>query len=76
MQIVVLTASCGTYSFFSWSGAVGAAAFVTLRLFGLFMKEGHGVGGLFKKAFLGLGCMGLAISVQLVLPFFYQDVVD
>ena len=42
---------------------MGAAAFVTLRLFGLFMRGGHGVGGLFKEAFFGLGCMGLAISV-------------
>ena len=42
---------------------MGAAAFVTLRLFGLFMKGGNGVGGLFKEAFFGFGCMGLAISV-------------
>lgn len=63
VQVVVLTASCGIYSFFPWNGAVGAAAFVTLRLFGLFMRGGHGVGGLFKEAFFGLGCMGLAISV-------------
>lgn len=63
MQVVVLTASCGIYSFFPTVAAMGAAAFVTLRLFRLFMKGWHGVGGLFKEAFFGLGCMGLAISV-------------
>jgi len=39
------------------------------------MRGEHGVGGLIKEAFFGLGCMGLAISVQLVLPL-YPDVMD
>ena len=76
VQVVVLTAGCGIYSFFPWNGAVDAAAFVTLRLFGLFMRGGHGVGDCSRKLFSGLDAWDWRFRCSWFCLLFYQDVVD